>query len=73
MLQWEGKALFFGNKIKEVDSLLKNLHKSSVRLQTSKRIQLMKQKSLLTTRLMMAQRKAKLRGVVLKTFSTVQW
>lgn len=73
MLHWEGKALFFSNKIKEVDSLLKNLDKSSVRLKASRRVQLMKLKSLLTTRLMMAQRKAKLRGDALKTFSTVQW
>ncbi len=44
-LMWEGKAILFGGKIKEIDTNLKNLDKSKVRLKTTKRITLMKSKT----------------------------
>lgn len=72
MLRWEGKVVFFGNKINEVKTYLKNLDKKKIRLNTSERIQLMKLKSLLKTRLTMAQRNAKAHGDRLKAYSSVR-
>ena len=72
-LLWEGKAIFFGGKIKKVESDLKGLPKSNIRLKTTKGIQLMKSKTSLASKEQTAQKKAKGYGDRLNGFSSVKW
>ena len=72
-LMWEGKAILFGNKIKEIDNDLKSLDKSKVRLKTTRRIELMKSKTSFDAKQKTAQKKAKDFGDRLDGYSSVEW
>jgi len=72
-LIWEGKAIFFGNKIKEVDNNLNNLSTSNVRLKITRHVQLKKSKTSLSKHLNKAQQKAKELGEKLNGYNSVPW
>jgi hypothetical protein len=73
LLKWEGKAILFGNRIKKIDTDLKNLDKSNVRLKATQRIKLMKSKTSFDVKQKAAQKKAKDFGDRLTGYSAVQW
>ena len=73
LLKWEGKAVYFSNKIKEIDTDLNNLNKSKVRLKATRRIKLMKSKTSFDVKQKAAQKKAKDFGDRLTGYSSVKW
>jgi hypothetical protein len=73
LLKWEGKAILFGNRIKKIDTDLKNLDKSNVRLKATQRIKLMKSKTSFDVMQKAAQKKVKDFGDRLTGYSSVKW
>jgi hypothetical protein len=72
-LIWDGKVIFYGNKIKEVDTNLNNLSTSNVRLKITRQVQLKKSKTSFSRHLTTAQQKAKELGDKLNGYNSVQW
>jgi hypothetical protein len=73
MLLWEGKGVFYGNKIKETESRLNDLGRSNVRLKITERVKLTKLLSKLKQQHGRAELKVKYFDGKLKVYSAVKW